>query len=108
MAEEEKQPSEAELLQQLEAELRKLKVADVLGQTVYTVSSLGWRRLGQGEDRNLEEARLAIDALGALVQVLEGSVPPEATRDFTQVAANMKLAYAKAVADDKQEPDAGS
>jgi hypothetical protein len=40
---------------------------------------------------------LAIEALKALVPVLEGAVPDEAVRDFNQVVANMQLAYAAAV-----------
>jgi hypothetical protein len=94
--EEQAAPSESELLEQLEAELRKLKVSDVLGQTVYTISSLGWRRLAQGDDRNLEEARLAIDAIRALLPVLEGELPEQAVRDFESVMANMQLAYVRA------------
>jgi hypothetical protein len=92
-------PSERELLEQLESELRKLKVADVLAQTVYTVSSLGWRRLAVGEEQNLEEARLAIDALRALVPILERALPADAIRDFNQVVTNMQLAYARAAAE---------
>jgi hypothetical protein len=67
-------PSEAELLEQLETELKKLKVSDVLVQTVFTVSSLGYRRLGE-EDRDLEQAHLAIEALRALLPVLKDAVP---------------------------------
>ena len=85
-----------ELLRDLEDELRKLKVGDLLVQTLYTVSSLGYRRLGES-DRDLEQARLAIEALKALLPVLEGAVAPEVTRDFGQVLANMQLAYADAV-----------
>jgi hypothetical protein len=96
VADEGAQPSEAELLEQLEAELKKLRVSDVLVQTVFTVSSLGYRRLGE-EDRDLDEARLAIDALRALVPVLQDSVPDQVSRDFQQMVANMQLAYAKAV-----------
>jgi len=98
MADEERQPSEEELLEQLEGELKKLKVSDVLVQTVFTVSSLGYGRLGE-ENRDLEQARLAIEALRALLPVLKGTVPDEVTRDFEQMVANMQLAYAKAVAD---------
>ena len=99
MAEEtEAQPSEEELLEQIEADLKKLKVSDVLVQTVFTVSSLGYRRLGE-EDRDLEQARLAIEALRALMPVLKGTMPDEVTRDFEQMVANMQLAYAKAVAE---------
>jgi hypothetical protein len=96
VAEKDTQPSEAELLEQLETELKKLKVSDVLVETVFTVSSLGYRRLGD-EDRDLDQARLAIEALRALVPVLRDSVSDQVMRDFEQMVANMQLAYAKAV-----------
>jgi hypothetical protein len=86
------------LVEELQAELAKLKVADLLLQTLYTVSSLGYHRLS-GEAKDLDQARLAIDSLKALLPVLEGSVPEEALRDFQQVLANMQLAYASAVSD---------
>jgi hypothetical protein len=87
---------EQKLIDELQAELAKLKVADLLLQTLYSVSSLGYHRL-TGETRDLEQAQLAIDALRALLPVLEGSVPEEALRDFGQVLANLQLAYADAV-----------
>ena len=87
--------SQEELLARLEEEFAKLKVADVLVQTVFTVSSLGYRSLGE-EHRDLEQARLAIDALRALVPVIKDALPADVTRDFDQLVANMQLAYAKA------------
>lgn len=93
MAEDERQQK---LVAELQAELAKLKVSDLLLQTLYTVSSLGYQRL-TGEEKDLEQARLAIESLKALMPVLEGSVPDEAMRDFQQVLANMQLAYASAV-----------
>jgi hypothetical protein len=93
LAEDEQQQK---LVAELQAELAKLKVSDLLLQTLYTVSSLGYQRL-TGEEKDLEQARLAIESLKALMPVLEGSVPDEAMRDFQQVLANMQLAYASAV-----------
>jgi hypothetical protein len=93
--------SERELVEQLQAELGRLKVSDLLLQTVYTISSLGYHRLS-GENKDLEQARLAIDALRALVPVLEGAVPDEAVRDFNQVLANMQLAYASTIAESEE------
>jgi hypothetical protein len=87
---------EQKLVEELQAELAKLKVSDLLLQTLYTVSSLGYHRLS-GEAKDLEQAKLAIESLKALVPVLEGSIPEEALRDFQQVLANMQLAYATAV-----------
>jgi hypothetical protein len=82
--------------QELLDALRQLKVSDLLVQTLSTVSSLAYHRLAE-EHRDLEQARLAIEALRALVPVLAGSIPPELTRDFEQVIANLQLAYASAV-----------
>jgi hypothetical protein len=88
-------PSDEQLVEQLEAELKKLRVSDLLVQTLYTVSSLGFRRLAP-DDRDLDQARLAIEALRALVPLLEDSAPAELVRDFKQVTANLQLAYADA------------
>jgi hypothetical protein len=98
LAEEESARPEEEMLRQLEEELKKVKVSDLLVQTLYTVSSLGYSRLGT-ETRDLDQAKLAIETMRALVPVLEGSVPAEVVSDFSQITANMQLAYAKAVAD---------
>ena len=77
--------------------LSQLQVADLLLQTLSTVSSLAYHRLTE-EHRDLEQVRLAIEALRALVPLLSGSVPPELTREFEQVTVNLQLAYAAAVA----------
>src|SRR5207253_6561423 len=95
--EEPKQPSDEELLKQVEDELKRLRVSDLLVQMLYTVSSLGYRKLST-EDRDLDQARLAIESLKAVLPVLEGSVPEDVMRDFRQVTANLQLAYADATA----------
>ena len=87
--------SDEELLRQAEEELKKLKVSDLLVQMLYTVSSLGYRKLS-ADDRDLEQAKLAIEALRALLPVLEGAVPEDVLRDFRQVTSNLQLAYADA------------
>jgi hypothetical protein len=92
--------ADEKLIQQLEEELKKVKVSDLLVQTLYTVSSLGYGRLSE-ENRDLEQAKLAIDAMRALIPVLADSVPEEVVRDFNQVTANMQLAYAQAVSENQ-------
>ena len=89
-------PSEEEVRQQLEQVLRKLKVSDVLLETAVAVSSLGFAKLSE-EQRDLEQAKLAIEALKALVPVLDGIAPPDVLQDFSRVLANLQLAYAAAV-----------
>jgi hypothetical protein len=88
--------SQEELTAQIEAELARLHVSDVLLHTISTVVSLAYRRL-DGEERDLEQVRLAIEALRAVVPLLDGSVPEDVLRDFRQVTASLQLAYADGV-----------
>ena len=90
--------TEQEVMQQLEAELERLSVGDVLLHTASTVVTLAYRRLTRA-DRDLEQVRLAIDALQALLPLLGRSVPMQVEKDFRQAVANLQLAYADAVAD---------
>jgi len=100
-----RQPTEQELAEQLREELKRMKVSDLLVQTLYTVSSLGYHKLSP-DSRDLEQARLAIDALRALLPVLRTAVPDEVSRDFGQVVSNMQLAYADAVGQSEPKHEA--
>lgn len=95
--------SEEAAAEQLEEQLRRLKVSDLLLQTLYTLSSLGYGKLSP-ESRDLPEARVAIEALRALLPVLRDSSPPETVRDLEQVLANLQLAYASAAAAESPPP----
>ena len=98
--------SEAEdqerVARELAEELRRLRIEDVLIQTLITVSSLGYRRLGLTEEtkdeRDLQHAKLAIETMRALTPVLEATIPADLVRDFNQSVASMQLAYAEAAA----------
>jgi MoxR-like ATPase len=82
--------------EQLAAALDQLKVSDLLVHTLSTISSLAYHRLAE-EHRDVEQARLAIEALRALVPVLRDAVPDDLVRDFEQVTTSLQLAYADAV-----------
>ena len=90
------EPSADELVE----ELRRAKVSDLLVHTLSMVASMGFAKLAP-EGRDLEQAKIAIEALKALMPVLEGDVDEAVLRDFGQVLANLQLAYADAAkADD--------
>jgi hypothetical protein len=91
LAEEPPEPTPDELVDQV----RQLELGTFLLSFAATLSSLAYAKLEAGQ---LDELRLAIDALRALVPVLEGQVEEEATRDLTRALANLQLAYASAVA----------
>ena len=80
---------------ELVEELRRAKVSDLLVHTLSMVASMGFAKLAP-EGRDLEQAKIAIEALRALTPVLEGEVDEAVLRDFGQVLANLQLAYADA------------
>ncbi len=96
------------LARDLAEELRKLRVEDVLVNTLMHVSSIGYRRLGVTvdtvEERDLDQVRLAIETMRALTPVLERFVPGELVRDFNSSVANLQLAYAKAATEARPAP----
>jgi hypothetical protein len=85
------QPSPEELLDAV----RQMKVSDLLLSTMATLAQLGFAKLDESA-RDLEQARLAIEGMKALLEPLEGAVPEDVLRDFNQVVANLQLAYASA------------
>jgi hypothetical protein len=86
------EPTSEELLEAV----RNMKVADLLLSTAATLAQLGFAKLDEST-RDLEQARLAIEGMKALLGSLEGAVPDEVLRDFNQVVANLQLAYAAAL-----------
>ncbi|MDP8911385.1 MAG: peroxisomal biogenesis factor 3 [Actinomycetota bacterium] len=89
--------------EQLLAEFKKLKVSDLVVSTLYTLSQVGYGKLDP-EARDLEQARLAIESVRALIPVLEGVVADELVRDFNQMLASLQLAYASAATGTDTEP----
>ena len=95
---EEQPPSEIKPEDLVEA-IRKMKVSDLLLSTISTTAQLGYAKL-EPESRDLEQARLAIESMQALLPVLEGSVADEVLADFNQLVANLQLAYVNAADSD--------
>ena len=80
--------------EQVAEELRRLRVGDLLAQTASLLASLGYGKLAP-EFRDLDEVRLAIDALKALAPLLRD----EDRGGILQVVANLQLAYAAAASE---------
>jgi hypothetical protein len=79
--------------EQLVEELRKAKVEELVVHSASLFASLAYGKLS-AEARDLEQARLAIEALKALIGVL----PENERKDLQSVVANLQLAYADAAA----------
>ena len=88
-------PPEAPSLEDVAAQIRAIPVGSFLLSTASTLASIAYGKLEAGQ---LDEARGAIDAIRALIPVLEGRIEPELKRDFEQALANLQVAYADASA----------
>jgi hypothetical protein len=91
-------PSEEELRAQLEEELRRITVRDVLVQTIVSLVNLGGQRLGLApgaEDmRDTGQARLAIEGVRALLPLVEEE-DAEQVRPIRDALSQLQLAYAQ-------------
>lgn len=87
MSESQAEPTAEQLIE----ELRKAKVSDLLVHTCSLLGSLAFGKLAP-DVRDLDEARIAIDALKALAPLLDEAP----RRDVQQMVANLQLAYAEA------------
>jgi hypothetical protein len=117
------QPTEEELRAAYEAELSRITSTDMIAQAVVSLLNIGARRLGAvggpeaGEaegaaaigGRDLEQVRDAIDAVKALLDVLERRIPPQELRSLREALSQLQMAYAREVraADDASRAAAG-
>ena len=85
------QPSEEELRAQLEEEIRKVRVEDVVLQSAVSILNLSARRIAIDEERDLEQAKVGIDAARALTDL----VKPDAQPQLRQAISELQLLYAK-------------
>jgi F420-0:gamma-glutamyl ligase len=97
------QPSEEELRAQLEEEIRKVKVQDVILQSAVSILNLAARRIAKEDERDLAQAKAGIDAADALVEF----VPEEAQGQLRQALSELQLLYAKHAGEDPDEGDEG-
>ena len=88
-------PTEEELRAAMEEQMRRVRVQDVVLQTVATLVNLGGRRLGltpeAADERDLEQARLAIEATRALTPLLG----PEEARAVKEALSQLQMAFAR-------------
>jgi hypothetical protein len=96
MADDPQGPSEEEVRAFIES-ISRTRVADVVLQTAFTLSSVASARLGVAPEtqgiRDLGEVRAAIDAIVALLPLLQASLVPEEFAQLRQTLAGLQMAY---------------
>jgi hypothetical protein len=104
------QPSEEEVRAALEEQLRQLTVDDMLLESAVSLINLGGRKAGvapgtEGE-RDLDQVRRAIEAVRALIPLLEQGKHAEQLAPLKDAVARLQMAYAQGAGggDEPQEP----
>jgi hypothetical protein len=97
------QPTEEELRAQLEEEIRKVRVEDVVLQSAVSILNLSARRIAIDEERDLDQAKVGIDAARALADLVKADAQPQ----LRQAISELQLLYAKH-AGEERVPEQGS
>ena len=84
-------PEQEQMLRQMEEEMSRIRVQDLLAQSVVSILNLSYRRIAKEDERDLEQAKLGIDAIRALVGMLE----PEAQHEVKNALSQIQMAYAQ-------------
>jgi hypothetical protein len=104
------EPTEEELRAAYEAELSRLTTTDMMAQAAVSLLNIGARRLAPPSDdptrppeRDLEQARDAIDAVRALLDILERRIPQE-LRPLRDALSRLQMAYAQEIGSPPTQP----
>ncbi len=92
------QPSEEELRAAYEAELKQIRVEQILFEQVVTLINLGMRKTGMApgteDERDLGQVRIAIEGVRALTPLLEQAAP-EQIQPIRDALSQLQLAYVR-------------
>ena len=97
------QPSQEELRQQIEEQLRKVRVQDLLLESVVSVINLSARRIAKDDERDLEQARVGIEAVRAIVDLLD----EDAANQVRSALSEIQVLYARHAGGGAEEPKQG-
>ncbi len=88
------QPADdAELQRRLEEQLRKVRVQDLLLESVASILNLSARRIAKADERDLEQGRIGIDAVRAVLDLID----PEPREQVREALSQVQMLYAREV-----------
>jgi hypothetical protein len=104
-----RQPTDEELAAAYEAQLKQIRVEDVLIQTLVSLLNLGGRKAGlspgtEGE-RDPDQVRQAIEGVRALLPVVEPLLGPDAGQ-IREALSQLQLAYTRIASDEAPAAEA--
>jgi len=102
------QPSEEEVRAALEEQLKQLTVDDMLIESAVSLINLGGRRAGLApgteDERDFEQLRRAVEAVRALLPLLEQGKHAEQLGPLRDALARLQMAYAQGAGEQPPKP----
>jgi hypothetical protein len=97
------QPSQEEMRQRIEEQLRKVRVQDLLLESVVSLLNLAARRIAKEDERDLEQGRIGIEAVRAVVDLLDA----EPAAQVRSALSEVQMLYAKEAGGGEPGPEGG-
>ena len=97
------EPTEDELRAQYEEQIRQVRVQDLVLQSAVSILQLSARRIAKEDEKDLEQARIGIDAANAMLD----HVPEEAQGELRQAVSELKMLFAQHSGGGGEEPSGG-
>jgi hypothetical protein len=101
---EQQQPDEQELRRRVEEQLRTIRVQDLLLESVVSLINLTARRIAKEDERDLEQARVGIEAVRAVVDLLDD----EQAKQVRAALSEVQMLYARQAPGAPGEPEGGA
>jgi len=89
--EEQQQLTQEEMRERLEEQLRRVRVQDLLLESVVSVLNLAARRIAKEDERDLEQGRIGIEAVRAVLDLLD----EEPAAQVRSALAEVQMLYAR-------------
>jgi hypothetical protein len=103
------QPSEEEMRAAYEAEIKKIRVEQIVLEQIVTLVNLGMRRTGLApgteDERDIGQVRMAIEAVRVLMPLAEQAAGPQAGA-IRDALSQLQLAYVRLGGTPEGAPDA--
>ncbi len=96
--------SEEELRARIEEQLRTVRIQDLLLDSIVSVLNLAARRIAKEDERDLEQARVGIEATRAVVDLLD----PEPAKQVRSGLSQVQMLYAQHAGGGEAEPAGGA
>jgi hypothetical protein len=84
-------PEQEQMLHQMEEEMRRVRVQDLVAQSVVSIINLAYRRIAKEDERDLEQARVGIEAVRGMV----GALDEESQHEIRNALSQLQMLYAQ-------------